>query len=112
MPSSAMTCTTAGLMVSAGALPADRTWTCRPERQRSSPAAICERPALCTHTNRTSIMARKLATHVIPPSCRATPLVTVTLLTVPVQVREWGIDMKLVAYLRVSTDRQADEGFG
>ncbi len=43
-----------GLTSSAGALPADRTWT-RPSAWWSrSVAAIWLRPALCTHTNRTS----------------------------------------------------------
>src|ERR1700742_1749188 len=53
-PSSSIAATTAGLMVSAGADPAERTVT-RPAAWWSSrAAAICERPALWTHTNSTS----------------------------------------------------------
>ena len=43
--------------VSAGSLPADRTSTRSPAICSRSAAAICERPALCTHTKRT-LMAR------------------------------------------------------
>src|SRR3954454_23630026 len=49
-------CTTAGLMVSAGAVPAERTMT-RPVAWWSRrAAAIWERPALWTQTNSTSAM--------------------------------------------------------
>src|SRR5689334_4191053 len=52
-PTSRMAWTAAGLTVSAGAEPAERTSIRSPARWRSQPAAICERPALCTQTNRT-----------------------------------------------------------
>src|SRR3954454_4678706 len=56
MPSSSIASTTTGLMASAGAVPAERTMT-RPLAWWSRrAAAICERPALCTHTNSTSGM--------------------------------------------------------
>src|SRR3954447_22449663 len=56
MPTSAMAATTAGLMVSAGAVPAERTMT-RPVAWWSRrAAAIWERPALWTQTNSTSAM--------------------------------------------------------
>jgi hypothetical protein len=42
-----------GLMVSAGALPAERTSILSPARWVRNPAAIWERPALWTQTNRT-----------------------------------------------------------
>src|SRR3954447_1447820 len=61
MPSSAMASTATGLILSAGSDPADRTVTLSPARCLRYPAAICERPALCTQTNRTvglSVMAR------------------------------------------------------
>ena len=54
MPISAMASTTAGLMVSAGAVPAERTTTRSPAWWASSAAAIWERPALWTQTNSTS----------------------------------------------------------
>src|SRR5689334_13276816 len=54
MPTSAIASTTAGLIESAGAVPAERTTT-RPRAWRSSKAAaIWERPALWTQTKRTS----------------------------------------------------------
>src|SRR5512143_1462664 len=53
MPTSAMAATTAGLTVEAGADPAERTSTWPPARWVRKPAAIWERPALCTHTNST-----------------------------------------------------------
>src|SRR3954452_15612579 len=54
MPISIMAATTAGLISSAGAVPAERTIT-RPGAWWSRrAAAICERPALCTQTNSTS----------------------------------------------------------
>jgi hypothetical protein len=53
MPTSRIASTAAGLIVSAGADPAERTSTVSPARWRSQPAAIWERPALCTQTNRT-----------------------------------------------------------
>src|SRR6266851_5168826 len=56
MPTSFIASTTAGLMVSPGAVPAERTIT-RPFAWWSrSAAAIWERPALCTHTKSTSGM--------------------------------------------------------
>jgi hypothetical protein len=48
-----MTSMTEGLSESAGAEPALRTDTRPPAYLVSSAAAICERPALCTQTNRT-----------------------------------------------------------
>src|SRR3954452_15076016 len=53
IPTSRMASTTAGLMWWAGSEPADRTSTASPARWRSQPAAIWERPAVCTQTNRT-----------------------------------------------------------
>src|SRR3954462_12781160 len=53
MPTSAIASTAAGLIVSAGADPAERPSTASPARCRSQPAAIWERPALWTHTNST-----------------------------------------------------------
>src|SRR4051794_1849754 len=53
MPTSAMASTAAGLRFSAGRVPAERTSTASPARWRSQPAAIWERPALCTQTNKT-----------------------------------------------------------
>src|SRR5688572_23028083 len=53
-PISVIASITAGLMVSAGSLPAERTWILPREWSRTSPAAIWLRPALWTHTNRTS----------------------------------------------------------
>ena len=49
-----MASTTAGLMSSAGAVPAERTTTRSPAWWASRAAAIWERPALWTQTNRTS----------------------------------------------------------
>src|SRR4051812_6095489 len=54
MPISAMASTTAGLMSSAGADPAERTTMRSPAWWVRRAAAICERPALWTQTNRTS----------------------------------------------------------
>ena len=54
MPSSAIASTTAGLISSAGAVPAERTTTRSPAWWASRAAAICERPALWTQTNSTS----------------------------------------------------------
>src|SRR6478609_9314286 len=53
MPTSAMACTATGLTWSAGIDPADRTSTFPSERAVRKPAAIWERPALCTQTNNT-----------------------------------------------------------
>src|SRR5690349_13159461 len=64
MPTSAIASTAAGLIVLPGAEPAERTSTVSPARWRSQPAAIWERPALCTQTNRTlglSLMRRSFA---------------------------------------------------
>src|SRR5690606_5386651 len=52
MPSSSIASTAVGLIWSAGAEPAERTSTAPPDRARRYPAAICDRPALCTQTNR------------------------------------------------------------
>src|SRR5690606_11187430 len=52
-PCSAIAWTAAGLIESAGAEPAERTSMRSPARWRSQPAAIWERPALWTQTNRT-----------------------------------------------------------
>ena len=43
-----------GLICDAGVEPAERTRMAPPPSARAKPAAICERPALCTHTNKTS----------------------------------------------------------
>src|SRR4051812_30523305 len=53
MPTSSMTARTAGLMVAAGADPAESTCTRAPAYRDISAAAIWDRPALCTHTNST-----------------------------------------------------------
>src|SRR5674476_151819 len=53
MPTSAMASTATGLIRSAGMEPAERTSTTPLESAVRNPAAICERPALCTQTNRT-----------------------------------------------------------
>src|SRR5699024_3897423 len=53
MPTSAIASTAAGLIESAGAEPAERTSMRSPAISRSHPAAIWERPALWTQTNRT-----------------------------------------------------------
>src|SRR4029077_15003091 len=54
IPISRIASTTIGLSSFAGVLPAERTWTLPAARWFSSPAAIWLRPAVCTHTNRTS----------------------------------------------------------
>src|SRR5207244_11619 len=56
MPTSSIASTTAKLMVSAGAVPAERTITRPLAGWSHSAAAIWERPALCTHTKSTSGM--------------------------------------------------------
>ena len=53
MPTSRIASTATGLIWSAGSEPAERTSTLSPARWRSQPAAIWERPALWTQTNRT-----------------------------------------------------------
>src|SRR5690606_6268106 len=53
MPTSCMACTATGLIRSAGREPAERTSMRSPASSRRNPAAICERPALCTQTKRT-----------------------------------------------------------
>ncbi len=53
MPTSRIASTAAGLTWSAGAEPAERTSTRSPARCDSHAAAIWERPALWTQTNRT-----------------------------------------------------------
>src|SRR3712207_7168850 len=53
MPASAMAATATGFTRSPGIEPAERTSTASPARCRSQPAAIWERPALCTQTNST-----------------------------------------------------------
>src|SRR5664280_1594804 len=53
MPTSRMASTTAGSTCSAGRLPAERTSTAPAARAVRKPAAIWERPALCTQTNST-----------------------------------------------------------
>jgi hypothetical protein len=62
IPSSAMAATTAGLSVAAGSEPRDSTRTRSAACSRMSAAAICERPALCTHRNST------VGRFVMPPS--------------------------------------------
>src|SRR5690349_2443924 len=52
-PTSAIASTATGLTCAAGADPADRTSTAPPDSADRNPAAICDRPALCTHTKRT-----------------------------------------------------------
>src|SRR5690349_1618653 len=52
-PTSAIACTATGLTCAAGAEPAGPTSTAHPASADRNPAAICDRPALCTHTNRT-----------------------------------------------------------
>src|ERR1700690_3889702 len=54
IPSSVMASTTAGLISSAGVLPAERTWIRPRDRSLTRPAAIWLRPALWTQTNSTS----------------------------------------------------------
>src|ERR1019366_685594 len=53
MPTSAIAATADGFTWSPGMLPAERTSTSPPPRWARKPAAIWERPALCTQTNRT-----------------------------------------------------------
>src|SRR5256886_11313618 len=53
IPTSAIASTATGLTVLAGSEPPEKTSTRSPTRWLSQPAAICERPALCTHRNRT-----------------------------------------------------------
>jgi hypothetical protein len=53
MPTSRIASTADGLVCSAGSEPAERTSTASAARWRSQPAAIWERPALCTQRNRT-----------------------------------------------------------
>src|SRR5674476_181186 len=52
IPSSSMASTATGLIWSAGIEPAERTSTAPPDIADRSPAAIWERPALWTQTNR------------------------------------------------------------
>src|SRR3954465_9110304 len=66
MPTSAIAATAAGLTWSAGSGPAGGTSTVSPARCRSQPAAICDRPALCTQTN--STLGRGSLTTVAPPA--------------------------------------------
>src|SRR4051812_9220831 len=54
MPTSRIASTTAGFTSSAGAEPAECTTTRSPPWCTRKAAAICDRPALCTHTNSTS----------------------------------------------------------
>ena len=53
MPTSAIACTAAGLIWSAGCEPADRTSTAPSDRWVRNAAAIWDRPALWTQTNNT-----------------------------------------------------------
>src|ERR1700731_325667 len=53
IPSSAMAATATGLTSPAGLVPAERTSMRSPAMRLSKAAAICERPALWTQTNRT-----------------------------------------------------------
>src|SRR4249919_3776376 len=53
IPTSAMAATAAGFTSAAGSEPPDETSAPSPARCRSHPAAIWERPALCTHRNTT-----------------------------------------------------------
>src|SRR5512144_2175372 len=53
MPTSAMAATATGLTRSAGMVPAERISTASLASAVRKPAAIWERPALCTQTNRT-----------------------------------------------------------
>jgi len=57
MPSSPIASTAIGLICSAGIEPAERTSMRSPAMSRRNPAAICERPALCTQTKRTEGLA-------------------------------------------------------
>ncbi|OLT46140.1 hypothetical protein BJF88_04800 [Cellulosimicrobium sp. CUA-896] len=69
IPTSRMASTATGLMRSPGIDPADRTSTEPPPSSRRNPAAICDRPALCTHTNSTLgrypavVVMRTILTH-------------------------------------------------
>ena len=54
MPTSAIAAIAAGLISLAGSEPPEHTATRSPARWRSQPAAICERPALCTQRNSTA----------------------------------------------------------
>ncbi len=51
IPTSAMASTAEGLITEVGSEPPGQTVTLSPAMWRSQPAAICERPALCTHRN-------------------------------------------------------------
>ena len=53
IPTSAIASTATGLIESFGAEPAESTSTRPCPSSRIKPAAICDRPALCTHTKRT-----------------------------------------------------------
>src|SRR4051794_21984755 len=53
IPTSRIAWTATGLSWPAGSEPAERTSTASSPNERSQPAAICERPALCTQTNST-----------------------------------------------------------
>jgi len=53
MPTSAIAATAAVLISVPGSDPPDHTTAWSPARWRSQPAAIWERPALCTHMNST-----------------------------------------------------------
>src|SRR5260370_11681221 len=53
IPISAIASMAAGLTVLAGSEPPEKTSTRSPARCLRQPAAICERPALCTHRNMT-----------------------------------------------------------
>ena len=54
MPASAIAATATGLTRAAGSDPAERTRTASPPSRRANAAAICDRPALCTHRNSTT----------------------------------------------------------
>src|SRR5438270_2328260 len=53
-PISDIACTTTGFTDVDGSEPAERTWILPPPRRSSRAAAICDLPALCTQTKRTS----------------------------------------------------------
>ena len=59
VPTSAIARTATGLMRSAGSDPAERISTASPARWRSQPAAICERPALCTHEQKAGLVTHR-----------------------------------------------------
>src|SRR3954470_24572032 len=65
MPTSFMAVTATGLICPAGAEPAERTSTASPASARRKPAAIWERPALCTQTNRTLGLRAFMRTHLL-----------------------------------------------